>query len=432
MHTRYLQRRISILIAAGGIFFVAIFGCDRKNDPTVSSIYPSAAAAEGKKDSCFSGSRIPQDQPLAEYQVRLLDLAFQAASAIPVPPFLKDRSRAQEEVVNTCLKLDRPIQAVRLADQIGNWRRGLCYAETAFYLAQKGYDPQQIQPALDLAGQIARMDHGQRWRSDRIRVRIAQTHLLLGRTEEAERIRKEVEEMESGPLLETGVMIRREDSFDKQARLLDAQLSLLNFEMIQNVLAAYARLFDQYYEQPQQRTAAEEKIRASWDKLPPQIRMELLIRLARSALNHADTVKALALFKEGRLLLENSSLSLEEYIPAAAELVRLCFQAGDTEKSITDADLLHTLYDEKQDAIIDINRADAITPLAETYQEIGRPETALVVYKKAVEAAFLNPNPRPRAEDISMICNSMALAAAEPDPELWARMQELRNKLRLQ
>lgn len=415
--------RTLLLIVLIVILPASIGGCDRRNDSSKSSAEFSNPAVVSKK---------PQDQPLAEFQLTLLDLAFEAAGRIPVPPFIKDRSLAQEGIVKTCLRLDQPVRAVRYADQIGDWRRGFCYAETAFYLAQKGYDPQQIQPALDLAGQIARMDHGQRWRSDRIRVRIAQTYLLLGRAEEAERIRKGVEISESGPLLETGVMINPKDSFEEQARILDAQLSLMNFEITQNALAAYARLFDRYYDQPQRRTAAEEKIRTSWEKLPHQIRLELLIHLARSALNHADTIKAMALINEGRTLLENGAPSPEKYIPAAAELVRLCYQAGDTEKAITDTDRLHTLLNEKKNTILDIDRADTMVPLAETYQAIGRPEETLVLYKKAVEAALINPNPRPRAEDLSAICCSMAVTAVEPDAEFWTSIQESIKELRPQ
>lgn len=412
--------RISRPIVLSVVLLAFVCGCERKEDANPPSEESGISAADPRK---------PQDRPLSEFQMRLLDLAFEAAGCIPVPPFLKDRSLAQEGVVKTCLYLDQPVRAAQYADQIGDWRRGLCYADTAFYLAQKGYNPQQIQPALKLAGQIARMDHGQRWRSDRIRVRIAQAYLLLEKTEEAEQIRREVETSESGPLLETGVMINREDSFDKQAQILDAQLALMDFEITQNALLAYTRLFDQHYDQPENRDSAEEKIRVSWEKLPFPIRLELLARLAQSALDHSDPDKALSLVNEMQGLLEDVPHSLETYIPAVCELIGLRYKAGDPERARAEAERLRHLYEQKGEEIIDIYRAETIVPLAQTYQAMGQPKAALALYKRAVESAIINPNPRPRAEDLSMICASMALATAEPDAELWATMQEIIKEL---
>jgi hypothetical protein len=57
------------------------------------------------------------------------------------------------------------------------------------------------------------------------------------------------------------------------------------------------------------------------------------------------------------------------------------------------------------------------------------PTEALAVYKQAAEAAVENPNSRPRAEDLSAICLSMAKRTVEPDAALWARIREIKSAL---
>src|SRR5215813_3973758 len=76
------------------------------------------------------------DKPLLAFQSELLDLAFKTATALPTEPHIKNRSRAQESVVDTCFQLDQPHRAAGYIQGIDNWRRGLAYADLALYCAQ--------------------------------------------------------------------------------------------------------------------------------------------------------------------------------------------------------------------------------------------------------------------------------------------------------
>jgi hypothetical protein len=106
----------------------------------------------------------------------LLDLAFKTATAIPIRPHIKDRSRAQESVVAVSLDLGQPQRAQHYIKQIDNWRRGAGYADLAFYCAQHG-KTNEAQHYLDLASQSTRDPKVEDWRRDRIRVKIAKAHL---------------------------------------------------------------------------------------------------------------------------------------------------------------------------------------------------------------------------------------------------------------
>jgi hypothetical protein len=60
---------------------------------------------------------------------------------------------------------------------------------------------------------------------------------------------------------------------------------------------------------------------------------------------------------------------------------------------------------------------------------MGDEAGALFVYRQAVEEGVENPNSRPRAEDLSATCCSMALHAVEPDAELWKRIRQISEQL---
>lgn len=120
-----------------------------------------------------AGAATVADAPLAEYQKELLDLAFETASAFPTMPHIKNRSLAQQSVVEASLRLDQPQRALGYAKRIDNWRRGAGYADYALYCAQKG-DAAAAQRHIDLAREVyekTEKDEIQDWQRDEIRER---------------------------------------------------------------------------------------------------------------------------------------------------------------------------------------------------------------------------------------------------------------------
>ena len=64
-----------------------------------------------------------------------------------------------------------------------------------------------------------------------------------------------------------------------------------------------------------------------------------------------------------------------------------------------------------------------------TWAAMGRVDEARRVYRLAVDEGVVNPNSRPRADDLSATCLSMARADVEPDAEFLARLREVRENL---
>ena len=402
------------LLLAGSTLFLFTAGCgkqDRTDD-----------VAQNKSGVIVSLT----DKPLAVYQNELLDHAFETAAAIPVKPHIKDRSRAQEKVVETSLELDQPLRAHSLIEGIDNWRRGSGYCDLAFYCARHGYTG-EVQQYLNLAVEVS--ESAEDWRRDQIRVKIANTYVWLGQTIQTDQLETGVVDSESGKVAGVKAMIAGEDHFDEQMNALDALIAPGNYDIVENALKACANLFNRFYDDAGRRSLAEEKMKISWGKLPIFKRVELLTELAGFALDHADQAKALELVNEAQLFMDGAQWRPEHRIPMISELVKLRFLAGDMQKARTDADALLALFDSQRDKIVNIYRAGALRPLAEAYQSMGDTAVALAVYKRAVEEGVENPNSRPRAEDLSATCCSMALHSIKPDAELWTRILQIKEGL---
>jgi hypothetical protein len=387
----------------------ALFLLTAVADPQVRADQPAVAA-------------VPVDSTLAAFQGELLDIAFESATAIPLKPHHKDRARAQEAVVTTCLELGQPQRALRCIERIDGWRRGAAYADLAFYCARHGYTA-EAQGYLDLAGQVARGVED--WRRDNIRVRIARAHVWLGQERQARELEAGIDPAEAGKV--AGARATRSDpeSFDRQVTELDGLVASGHFDTLRNALGSYADLYNRIYDDAARRAQVEERIKASWSTLPLFIRIDLLMKLADSAIAHSDQGKAIELVNEAQLLFDGAEWLLERRIPLAGKLAEVRYRAGDTAKAQADAVAALAIFDTDGLQIVDIYRAGALRPLAEAFHSMGDTAAAIAVYTRAVEAGVANPNSRPRAEDLSATCGSMARNGVEPDAELWTRIRRV-------
>ncbi len=391
-------------------------------------IHPSFARENSlsPKENSSAILRSASDASLAPFQSVLLDLAFETASLIPINPHIKDRSRAQEIVVAACLQLNQPTRAAGYAEQIENWRCGMCYADLAFYYGKRG-DREAAQYFLNRAESASNLTD--EWRKDRIRVRIAQTYLVLGEAGKADGYEKGVVDSERGKLAGVRAMVCSDDSFGERMKEIDNLIVTGQFDILANALKSCAQLFHRFYADPKRRAIAEEKIEQSWNPLPIIGRIELLMEMAEFALDRSDPPNALALIDKAQAIMDRYDWPLEHRISLMAKLAEYRFRAGDPQKARLDIDLAHSLLNEQIDSIVDIYRAGAFRSIAQVYQAVGDGQTSLSLYKQAVEEGVTNPNSRPRAEDLSATCVSMAQYVVEPDTQLWTRIHQIREGL---
>jgi len=381
-------------------------------------LQPSAAPTNDVAQP--SEDQVPDDAPLKAFRATLLDLAFQSASAIPVDPHIKDRSRAQEAVIAMCLELDQPQRAARYIAGVENWRRGSCYADLAFYCAQHGYTS-VVQDYLGRAASIYASEED--WRRDRIKSKIARTHAWMGEQRKAEALTVDLLDSEAGRV--DAVRARRADeaSFAEQMEGLQAAIDSESFDTITGALWTATELYRRFYTHPTRREQIASMIDRASKSIPALVNMNLKLKLGDIALEQKDASTAVAMIDDAQSSLANVNLMAEDEVPLLARLAAARFKAGDTTGARRDIHGALTMYDNETETIISVFRAETLTPVAETLASMGEQRAAIDVYARALREGDSNPNQRPRAMDVSLICASLARSAVEPDEDLWTRLR---------
>lgn len=406
-----------------------------------------ASPSQRSENSAKAASVPLADAPLADHQRRLLDLAFLAASALPLHPHVKDRSRTQEEVIEACLQLGQLRTARGQADQIANWRRGAACADIAFHCLESGAT-EAARACLAIAREIADdldqrlaqelepegVESPQDWQRDRIRVKMARALVVHGEAEQAAALEADVVESESGRVDAVRAQLASVEDFEVLIGELEAEVLGASFERARHAMEACAELFDRFYTDHERRARAEAVLRTSGAKLPEDVHIGLLRRAAEIALDHRDPEKALELVLAADARVKGVCGSSEGWIPEheiplRAGLAGMRYRAGDREGAEQELAAAASRFDEERPNIADFYRAETVRPLAEAALAMGDPARALGFYRRALEEGALNPNARPRAEDLAATCVSMALNDVEPDPVLWQRILAIRAGL---
>lgn len=399
---------------------------------------PAAALARETMTQVAAAPRVVDvaDAPLAAHRAELLQLAFDAASALPTKPHAKNRARLQEEVAGACLELDQPLRARGYIERIEGWRRGSGYADLALWCARQGA-ARDAQRYVSLAREVAdralreseEIGDGQAWRHDRIKGRIAAALALLGREDEAHRFSQGVGAADVGTLRAVEASKTDAEGFESEIGRLASPLASGNLDEVKTALGGMARLYDRFHADAKKRELVEQRIRAMWGNIPILLRFEVGHELATLALEHDDDAKAAELAEELLTLVGAPQLGVESRIPLRSRAAALLSRAGDAGAARKEIDAALADFDAQRTRIADIDRADVLRTIAEAYASAGDRDAALRTYLRAAEASVENPNSRPRVEDLVATCCSLAKLDLEPPAELRARLAAIRDGL---
>lgn len=397
------------------------------------STLPCAAqtAAPGSETADEATVREVEDAALEPFRRELLDLAYTAAATFPHDPHVKNRERAIESVVLTCLELDQPRLALRYNEGITNWRRGAGYAEYAGYCAERGALAEvdaYLERALEVADTAPEAQQ-QEWRADRIRSRVARVRSLLGQDAEARALEAGVEPSESGAVQAVEAGRADEDDFDALIEALDATVALSDFDLSRNALATYLALLDRFHDDPDRSALIIERMEVVYPQLPRLVWVESLEARAALALDHGAPAGALALIDEIEASFDELRWRPQDRVPLTARLAVLRHRAGDESTARARLDGALTLYDDSLAELESFERAATLRPIAAAWARLDEPGRALELYRRTAEEGAINPNLRPRIEDLTATCTSMAETAIEPDEALWERLRGLRAEL---
>lgn len=340
----------------------------------------------------------------------VLELAAAAASKVPQNPHVKTQARLLEAVAIAHLMRGDEAASLAVARRIPNWRRGAMVADVAFHAMERGAE-QQARELLAEAKGLAerdRSDAGQKWRVDRIQAKIARVMHALGEREQAVALVQGIEDSQQQVVV--GQFARELDDAGVRKALDSLSGAVLagNMDASLAALEGAKVLYDRFFDVEARRIEVESRIKEVAGKLPPQVLISTQASLAETALAHGEPKLALQFVGEMQLTVDRQRWLPEDQIPLEARVAALRYRAGDAGRALADVRALWKHYGEVGASIVDIFRADALVPLAEAAVACGDAGLARDVYARAFDEAMVNPNARPRAEDLVAIACSAA------------------------
>ncbi|QDU83925.1 hypothetical protein Pla163_10260 [Planctomycetes bacterium Pla163] len=423
--------------ALGSLFASALLsscldaGATSESNPstaTAQSPEPSTPVASSDE---VAATVVLVEPELEAFQIELLDLAFDVASAVPSSPHHKTRGALQEEVATCALRLDQHERALAYADRIENWRRGNTYADVAMFLSERGAGERAAE-LIESAREIALAtdpDLPQSWRAGRILAKIAYVLVVLDRTDEADRLAGGLESSDQGIVDKARALTMEPEDFERRMRAVDEVVRRGDLEQVAHAFEACVELYDRFYADEARRALVLEKLRGSWKQVPIPVRLDITLQLVDVALGRDDAEGALVLLEDAQTVVDGSKWRVRDLVPMKSRLAVMRFRCGDEaggRSALVDA--LAT-YDEEWPGIVDIWRAETLRPVAESFFAFGDRERALSLYRRVVSDGVTNPNSKPRAEDLVATLCSLALHGIAPDEELREALSAARAGL---
>lgn len=385
---------------------------------------PPVGAARAGADAAPSApaSDAQRDAMLAE--------AFDVARQFPDRPFIKDRARVEGKVVEACLARGKVADAEAYAERsCFTWVRAESMARIAERRAADG-DAAAARAAADRAlVELGRLEEVPDWAVDRVRAQVARVLLRLGEPgRAASLLDAEVPALEASyaafraEVASPGELDACADGFDKA-------IATQNFDLARSGLDGYHAILRRRDADASRRDRALRALDAGIPGLPVDLQVEYRLRTADALDAVGLRAEALDQARRAAQAFAAAGFHPEDRAlvgaPAAAAVVRL----GDRAAGLAMLDELEDEYRRRSGEIVDIWRARALRAMAEARAASGDAARALSLYGDALEAGALNPNARPRAEDLCATCISLASSGVPVTDCMRARIAAIRGGL---
>lgn len=356
----------------------------------------------------------------------LLDQAMDVASSPPGKSHARVKSRLQRDVVLTAIELRSLEAALRYADQIEDARRAEALAQLAQAFAQAGdmtRADQCLVRAIDLSAEAEGASR------ERILVEVALAFARMGQPERARQFAGRVPQELTGRVEAEIVSSVTIEELDRQCDAFDRAIQTGSLDVVRSGIGGYFAVLQRTRGDRSRCDRAEKAIRAALPGLPMEYRIGALIRLSDELDAQGRTEEAIA-----EVIRASEVLAMSEFLPDTSgpvgrDLALAFMRRRDSARARQLLVDMVAAYERDPKAMVDIERADYLCPLAAAFAQVGDLESAVRVWSLAIDAGSINPNARPRAEDLCMVMLSMARLGIEPTEGLRDKMAQMREGL---
>lgn len=350
---------------------------------------------------------------------------FDAINKMPTVPHERTRNRELAKMVDTLIESKEYELAEQFIEKIENWRKQQKQVQlaTAYFkegivqkaeiliqqveaIAYKITSLKSAEPQLSDAERVF-LEQYDDFRVDRIKVALSAYYLEKGEKVKSEDWSKNVLPTEQADFIKLKAFALVGEDYEAAIIINDMLATGETFEGKCAAIDGYVALYSYYYDDEAKRTELAEKILRYTKTLPIMYRVEWLHKMAVSAHDFNDTINAERFFNEAAALISTVSLGHRMYFPLKSSNIITAFTIGKEEAAAVQAVDLRNKYNEIKTSIFNIYRADLLIACAEAFMAVGNEDASYTAYLDAIDQAGVNPNSRPRVEDLTIIVQSL-------------------------
>ena len=360
----------------------------------------------------------------------MLERAFGVARRFPDKPFIKDRAKHEGMVVDACLGLGEVAAASAFAERsCFTWRRAESFALIAGHQAAAG-DRASAARGVDRAlSELDRLEEAPDWARERVRAACARVMLRLGDPARAATLLAA-----DAPALEAGYAAFRAEvatpaELDACADSFDRGIATQNFDLARAGLDGYLAILARSGDDAPRRARAVRALEAGIPGLPRDLQVAYMLRTSDALAAAGRHEEALAEAGRARDRFAQTEFLPEDVAAIGAPVAAAFARLGQAPAALAQLDALEAGFVAATDRIPDFERARSLRALAEASVAAGDRARARRLYAQALDVGALNPNARPRAEDLCATCVSMAVSGMPAGDAAVARIGAIESGL---
>lgn len=349
-----------------------------------------------------------------------------ALEMLPDEPHGRTRNRELGLLAETVLKQGEGSLGIKVIDAVDNWRNTQLKAALAVLYFKQGRKEEahryisEVERTAEMimgikngdivvAGRekdriLAKYDD---FRLDRIKVAISRYCWAVDDREAAKNWSKDVLAAEQSDFIKLQAESSAETDY---AASLAVNMILAEGETFEGKIAAidgFVQLYELYYADEEKRADLEGYVDQFSVSMPVMFRVKWMHKMAVAAHNHGDAQTAERHYHEASLFIAEGAFRPRIFFPLKASNLVTAYKLDFPEEALEGADLLYEEYKSIKDSVFSIHRAEVLCAIAEAFTVMEKTDRAAAVYVDALEQAGINPNSRPRAEDLNLIVLSL-------------------------
>jgi tetratricopeptide (TPR) repeat protein len=224
------------------------------------------------------------------------------------------------------------------------------------------------------------------------------------------------------PTLSAAELAAEADAFDRA-------MATKDLDMVRSAIVGWTALLRRWSDDDALRTRAAQALDGAIAGLPVDLRIDANLQLAGTFRELGRKTDARTRLEAAIATFASAELLPEDEAPIGAMIVEARIADGDVAGAAAELRRLREQFDARRSEIMTTRLARSLRALGVAWARAGDPAMARQAFRDALDAGLVNPNGRPRAEDLVATCIAMATSGTTPDPFTAQKIEAVRKQL---